>query len=139
MYGIGLKRSIFKIGNDILFETDDSNNYSRMQMDVREWEKNESDWFIPFDTDKSQLSGIQKPYTRIRVTGLRDEIKEKFSIDPFINTISDKEVKEEITNISYSKPKKIVEVVKEHLGVSSNKEVGIKTFEYFVNAEDLNG
>ena len=67
-----------------------SNNYSRMQMDVREWEKNESDWFIPFDTDKSQLSGIQKPYTRIRVTGLRDEIKEKFSIDPFINTISDK-------------------------------------------------
>jgi len=346
MYGIGLKRSVFKMGNDILFETDDGNNYSLMQMDVREWERKEKDWSIPFETDKSKLSDGQKPYTKIRVSSLHDEIKEKFSLDPFISKISDKlrcvyyltmqnkidfvfnenklehynlivpysddykpsvlvgeyegvryriicfidpskgtrlnnainqvgwnifcnerlilandkskttgwrgkdeagylpkyhpifnefrghvfmeannpfflplntaksdlntetkvyhhileqmtktakpvidylskkyseqkqredeieedmettsdndfkptmiaatefkntsefkapikkEVKEEITNISYSKPKKIVDVVKKHLGVSSNKEVGIKTFDYFVDAEDLNG
>ena len=50
-----------------------------------------------------------------------------------------KETKKRETTISYSKPKKIVEKVKEHLGVTSNKDVGIKTFEYFVNGEDLNG
>jgi len=39
--------------------------------------------------------------------------------------------------ISYSKPKSIVEALKNKLQVKSNKEVGIMTFDYFVEMEGL--
>ena len=42
--------------------------------------------------------------------------------------------------ISFSKPLSEIQLVKEHLGVSTNKEVGEKTFEYFIKWElDDNG
>jgi hypothetical protein len=86
MYGIGLKRSTFKMGNNIMLETDDGINYSLMELDVIEWEnKDEHDWDIPYDFDKTNLTDGDKPYTKIKVTKLHDEIKEKFSLDTFKN------------------------------------------------------
>lgn len=38
-------------------------------------------------------------------------------------------------NISYKKPKADVERIKKSLEVSTNKEVGIKTFEYYLDSE----
>lgn len=38
-------------------------------------------------------------------------------------------------NISYKKPKADVERIKNSLEVSTNKEVGIKTFEYYLDSE----
>jgi len=54
MYGIGLKRSIFKMGNDIRLETDDGKFYSIMDLDVIAWEK-KTDWDIPFDFDNLEF------------------------------------------------------------------------------------
>lgn len=83
MYGIGLKRSIFKIGNVITLETDDGKDYSLMEMDVKEWEdKNEYDWEIPFETDFSSLKN-DLPFTRIKISDLHNDISEKFSLVTF--------------------------------------------------------
>lgn len=38
-------------------------------------------------------------------------------------------------NIQYSKPIEEIELVKELLNISSNKEVGEKTFDYYLNNE----
>ena len=83
MYGIGLKRSIFKIGNAITLETDDGKDYSLMEMNVKEWEdKNEHDWEIPFETDRSSLKN-DLPFTRIKISDLHKDISEKFSLVTF--------------------------------------------------------
>jgi len=87
MYGIGMKRSIFKIGNNISLETDDGKDYSLMEMDVMEWEeKNEHDWEIPFETETSTL-GKNQPYTKITISELHQDISDKFSLVSFIDDI----------------------------------------------------
>lgn len=40
-------------------------------------------------------------------------------------------------NITYTKPEKLVKEVKKYLDVKSNKEVGEKTFEYFIELEGI--
>ena len=42
---------------------------------------------------------------------------------------------EKLVTIHYQKPKAEVELVKQALDVKSNKDVGIKTFEYYKEAE----
>lgn len=88
MYGIGLKRSIFKMGDKITMETDDGKDYSLMDMTVTEWQQQgEHDWDIPFETDKSNLANGALPYTRIKVSELHKEIVNKFTLDTFKNDI----------------------------------------------------
>lgn len=87
MYGIGLKRSIFKLGNEISLETDDGNFYSYMSLNVPNWEKEEGIWTIPFEFESSRLKVGEKPYTRIKVMELHSEIKIKFGLDTFRNEL----------------------------------------------------
>ena len=87
IYGIGMKRAILKIGKKILMETDDGKSYSKINLGVNEWCKSD-DWKIPFEHfDDSRLFSEEKPYTKIVVTDLYDNIKEKFNLDSFVNSI----------------------------------------------------
>lgn len=84
MYGIGLKRAIFKLGKDIVFETDDSKEYSRLEFNVDEWikkgEENWEDWNIPLTRyTGSKLRPGEKPYTRISIENLNEETREAFT------------------------------------------------------------
>lgn len=84
IYGIGLKRSIFKIGRDIVLETDDGNNYCKLVIDD-DWIKDENNWTIPLkETSTSRLNG-NKPYTYINITKIRDEAKDLF-VAPFFDS-----------------------------------------------------
>ncbi len=79
LYGIGLKRSIFKLGELIVFETDDGKNYCKLKIDVNDWlnmkDQDDNDiWHLPLtDTSGSRLVNEQKPYTKIKVEKLRYE------------------------------------------------------------------
>ncbi len=42
-----------------------------------------------------------------------------------------------LTTISYKKPKSLVEKLKKYTKLSSNKEVGIETFDYYVELEGI--
>jgi hypothetical protein len=84
IYGIGLKRAIFKMGRRIRFESDDGKDYSCLNLNVDEWvkkgEKTLSDWSIPLtEYGKSRLRRNDNPYTRIEITHLSDETKETFT------------------------------------------------------------
>lgn len=85
MYGIGLKRSIFKIGDDITLETHDGINYSLMKLNVPTWEDETKAWDIPFETETSNLT--TNPYTHISILNLHSEIKSQFKSDVFINDL----------------------------------------------------
>lgn len=87
IYGIGMKRAILKMGKKILMETDDGKSYSKIYLDVNEWRKSDN-WEIPFDHfEDSRLSPGEKPYTKIVVTDLYDNIVEKFNLHSFINSV----------------------------------------------------
>ena len=88
VYGIGLKRSIFKIGNDMAMETDDGKTYSKVVLNVEKWRVSDR-WTIPFDTSDSRLGDDEKPYTKIEITTLHDDIAAKFALVSFINDLDD--------------------------------------------------
>lgn len=89
IYGIGMKRAIFKMGKKILMETDDGKSYSKIYLNVDEWCESDN-WEIPFEHfEDSRLSPGEKPYTKIVVTDLYDNIKEKFNLDSFVNSIKE--------------------------------------------------
>ncbi len=84
MYGIGLKRAIFKLGKDIIFETDDGKEYSRLEFNVDQWirkgEEKWEDWNIPLTRyTSSKIKLNEKPYTRISIKNLNNETKEAFT------------------------------------------------------------
>lgn len=83
VYGIGLKRAIFRLGRVIVFETDDGVDYCRLVIDVDAWvSKPDDDWDLDLtETSASRLTSGQKPYTRITVTRLTDEAGESLTTD----------------------------------------------------------
>jgi hypothetical protein len=87
VYGIGLKRSIFKLGKLIIFETDDGKDYCKLKIDVTEWlNKKDPDgkdiWDLKLtETSTTKLVNGQNPYTRIEVKSLRYETIETLTLD----------------------------------------------------------
>jgi len=85
VYGIGLKRSIFKLGESIVFETDDGKDYCKLKIDVNDWlkkkdQKGNDIWDLELtETSKTRLINGQNPYTGIKVENLRYETKETFT------------------------------------------------------------
>lgn len=84
LYGIGLKRSIFKLGELIVFETDDGKDYCKLEIDVNNWLKKKDEegndiWDIELtETSTTRLINGQKPFTRIKIKKLRYETIECF-------------------------------------------------------------
>jgi hypothetical protein len=84
VYGIGLKRSIFKLGELIVFETDDGKDYCKLEIDVNDWlnkkdEAGKDIWYLELtETFETKLTSGGKAYTKIKIKDLRYETKETF-------------------------------------------------------------
>lgn len=82
LYGIGMKRAIFKMGTiiDIVTSTDDI--AYKVPINVPEWQK-KRDWDFDFeDAEKFDVPG-----TSISIKGLKKDISEEFSLDSFQNRL----------------------------------------------------
>ena len=89
-YGIGLKRALFKLGNNVLFSTDDGSNFSQLKLDVKEWLEDEKVWQIPLqEAGKSKLKNKENGYTQIEINNLNESIKESFTTI-FLNNFKNK-------------------------------------------------
>jgi hypothetical protein len=79
VYGIGLKRAIFKMGNQIHIRSNHLEMGFEMDLTVSEWERDRSpNWTMPISEYKSE----SEPFgTRIRITDLRSDVKSRLS-DP---------------------------------------------------------
>lgn len=137
MYGIGLKRSIFKLGNKIDVETDDNKNLSKIIIDVKKWmAQKDADWSIePALDEKSKLGSRKKPYTRISVSNFYSNVKEV------------------ITSVFIEKLKQTIEIyychfIKNHIDIYVNRKKLIpftieinqeKDFEPAVKSKTIDG
>jgi len=85
LYGIGMKRSIFKIGKEIEIITDDGEYTNMIPIVVDKWKK-EKDWDFELNSVKSKPDS-KKGFTKISITDLHDEIKLKFDSNAFIDRL----------------------------------------------------
>ncbi len=83
LYGIGMKRAIFKIGRKARVESRPSIDAFVVKVDVDEWEKNDADW----DFDLESLKGNQEVGTRIVIEDLYPQIANAFADPTFINEL----------------------------------------------------
>lgn len=100
-FGVGMKRSIFKLGRKFLVESNpvDEDRYV-IEEDIDEWEQQEEDedqiWtfraeYAPSDDPRCELS---ENGTRIVVEELNDEARNKFSDELFISRLRERLVSE---------------------------------------------
>ena len=83
LYGIGMKRAIFKIGRKARIESRPSADAFVVKVDVDEWEKNDTDW----DFDLESLEGNREVGTRIVIEDLYPQIANAFSDPTFVNEL----------------------------------------------------
>jgi Histidine kinase-, DNA gyrase B-, and HSP90-like ATPase len=76
VYGIGLKRAIFKLGQRIVVTSHRADTAFRVDIDVEDWSKKPADWFFPLQQINAAEAGI-KNGTTITVTELYPQIQER--------------------------------------------------------------
>lgn len=85
-YGIGLKRALFKLAKEFVLETFDGKEYSKVELNVENWLKN-NDWDVPLITKNGTFT--KKTFTRINITKYRDNIS-RILDTKFINDLNDR-------------------------------------------------
>jgi len=82
LYGIGMKRALFKMGKLISLDTDDGEIHSVLKLDLNDWKEGEG-WEMNFQYEDSKLNG-KLPYTKINVSSLNSDISESYDLSTFI-------------------------------------------------------
>lgn len=95
LYGIGMKRALFKMGKKIYLETDEGKTHSILDLDIDTW-KGKEKWEMGFKYEDSNLKG-NLPYTNIKVNSLYPRISEIFNLEKFVNDLKKR------VEITYSK------------------------------------
>jgi len=83
VYGIGLKRALFKLGDHFKISSQTRKNGFTCELPVREWvEKDDSpqDWTIPL-TEQQPAPSVATAGTKITVDQLHKEVKERLTTD----------------------------------------------------------
>jgi len=82
VYGIGLKRAMFKIGRKIEVKSNTMTEEFRVIIDVDKWEKQAS-WDLEFDYAREKKAKTAKPGSKIEVTRLNEGVKNMFGLQSF--------------------------------------------------------
>ncbi|CAI1953206.1 Histidine kinase-, DNA gyrase B-, and HSP90-like ATPase [Serratia fonticola] len=86
-FGVGMKRTLFKLGCQFVVESRKNDDCFRVKIDVNEWKsKEERNW--TFDIEDVTDSELDNGETKITVTSLYREISDFFEQDTFINSLS---------------------------------------------------
>lgn len=129
VYGIGLKRAVFKMGSNMVFESDDLKNYFRINVDFQQWQKSD-EWTLEFD-EVSETKEIA--FTQLCVTGLHEEVSGEFLTNRFKNDLKDRISKAYFLfiqkNIDIYLDDRKIDPFELTIGFSENVEPANKTFE----------
>lgn len=75
LYGIGMKRAIFKLGNLINISSCTDNECFQVNIDVNHWLEHPKDW----DFDLDEVENKESLGTSIKVTELKEAVSREFS------------------------------------------------------------
>ncbi|MGI8735410.1 MAG: ATP-binding protein [Pyrinomonadaceae bacterium] len=83
LYGIGMKRAVFKMGKNIDIESSTSTEAFGVLINVDEWLGRTSDW----DFDLEPKDALETPGTTIQINDLHEEIQSEFNDPVFVNKL----------------------------------------------------
>lgn len=86
-FGVGMKRSLFRIGNNFSIDSVSQHSNFEIEVDVVKW-KAKKEWEFDFKKyEPDQNNPIEKCGTKIKVTSLHSNISDDFQSDSFINRL----------------------------------------------------
>ena len=99
-FGIGMKRSLFKIGKNFVVESESAEDHFKVEVNVDEWSQKKrtvivdggvetmiDDWNFNYQTIDNSSLGYKG--TIIKVSNLNNEVKDLFSDNSFLTELSD--------------------------------------------------
>ena len=105
LFGIGMKRALFKIGKKFRVESTTPTSSFTMEVDIEQWKKHskegrESDWTFQFEeTDETKNNPEDKCGTTITVMELHEDVQESFGMDNDVSELIEELQKEHLYNI----------------------------------------
>ena len=89
IFGIGMKRSLFRLGNYFTIDSKTTKDYFSLKVDVNEWVKDEDpNWTFSLDDAKTDMSiPEENTGTTILVTNLHQGISNQFALAYFCNSL----------------------------------------------------
>lgn len=89
IFGIGMKRALFKIGNNFSIHSITKTTEFQLNLDVKEWlKKDDNDWDFNFSSYEENMNNLEeKTGTRIEVTDLNSEIAAELDSEEFENEV----------------------------------------------------
>jgi hypothetical protein len=88
LFGIGMKRAIFKIGRNINLVSNDGKYLNTLNIDVEKWKNDKENWDFEANSTISPINA-KKGYTRITITDLHEITKIMFTSNSFIEILKD--------------------------------------------------
>jgi len=129
VYGIGLKRSVFKMGSYIVFESDDLKEFFRVIINLDEWQKSEK-WELSFEEINKTTNNA---FTRISISKLKEDVKTEFKSNRFINELDQRIGRTYFLfmkdNVDIFMNEKKINPLELDIGFSNTIEPAIKTFQ----------
>lgn len=84
LYGIGMKRALFKLGSKLEVQSSTGSEAFLMHVDVNSWASDETSWDFPIEVERPTTIPVG---TEIRVRGLRQGVQEQLSDPHFQNRL----------------------------------------------------
>ncbi len=125
-FGVGMKRSLFKLGRKFQVESRTDTGYFRIEVNVDEW-KERPEWEFRFDELAPQppTDYPDATNTRITVTDLYESVAESFGLENFLNHLR--------SRLKYSQR----EAIAKGLTISLNKLAIEEATIYFLQSDEL--
>lgn len=87
-FGIGMKRTIFKLGKMCQIESQSLNTKFNLTLDIEQWKIDPDDWTLQLNAENFQTPiPLKDTYTNIHITNLNKEVSANFIIQNFINEL----------------------------------------------------
>ena len=118
-FGVGMKRALFKIGQNFLVESKSNGDHFKINVDVAEWKNKKrqitsddegsseiDDWSFNFLYVSGEGSNLTNHGTYIKVENLNEDVSKSFESTSFLNELADDI--ERLLNFSIEKGLKII-------------------------------
>jgi len=84
-FGVGMKRALFKLGNQFEVESKKEKDHFQVKVDVKEWEEDLDNWSFNYEQIDQLTTDLSSDGVHIRVKDLNKDVKEEFSDTTFIS------------------------------------------------------
>jgi len=87
-FGIGMKRTIFKLGNNVLIESKAIDSEFNLDLDIIKWTEDPTNWSFDLDviSENTNIS-LNETFTKVKIYNLHESISESFSQGNFIGKL----------------------------------------------------